>query len=87
MTNRRLYLRFSLLTRVLFLVGILILILSILLLRSVTLVSADIAVCGPISSDETWTPGNNDYIVTCDVQVQNGVTLTIQPGVIVKFDI
>jgi predicted outer membrane repeat protein len=49
-------------------------------------VHADTTVCGLIASDDTWTPANSPYIVTCDVQVMSGVTLTIQPGVAVKFD-
>nr|MBC8248564.1 right-handed parallel beta-helix repeat-containing protein [Anaerolineales bacterium] len=42
-------------------------------------------VCGPITSDTTWTLANSPYVVTCDVTVQAGVTLTIEPGVVVKF--
>ena len=44
-------------------------------------------VCGPISASTTWTfiPGDS-YIVTCTVTVSNNATLTIQPGVQVKFN-
>jgi predicted outer membrane repeat protein len=49
-------------------------------------VRADTSVCGPIVTDVVWAPAGNDYIVTCDVQVVAGVTLTIEPGVVVKFD-
>jgi len=64
----------------------LLLVLAPLPLRSVPMVWADTTKCGTIASSETWTPAGSPYIVTCNVQVQSGVTLTIQPGVIVKFD-
>ena len=49
-------------------------------------VSAPVAdVCGNITADTTWTAANSPYIVTCDVIVDAGVTLTIEPGVVVKF--
>jgi hypothetical protein len=46
---------------------------------------ADTDVSGPLFSDTTWTLANSPYIVTADVQVASGVTLTIEPGVIVKY--
>jgi len=47
---------------------------------------ANTMVGGPIISDTTWTLANSPYIVTSNVQVMTGVTLTIQAGVVVKFD-
>ena len=44
-----------------------------------------IEVCGSISEDTTWTTGNV-YLVTCDVTVNSGVTLTVERGVVVKFN-
>lgn len=41
---------------------------------------------GPIVSDTTWTLANSPYVVTSSVQVMTGVTLTIQAGVMVKFN-
>jgi len=42
-------------------------------------------VSGPISSDVTWSLTNSPYIVIGDVFVENDVTLTIEPGVVVEF--
>lgn len=46
-------------------------------------ISADIEKTGVISSDETWTK-DNVYILKQRVFVPNGVTLTIQPGTLIK---
>lgn len=42
-------------------------------------------VSGSISVDTTWTCAESPYIVVGDVFVENGVTLTIEPGVTVEF--
>jgi parallel beta-helix repeat protein len=41
---------------------------------------------GPIISDTIWTLANSPYVVVANVEVWQGVTLTIQPGVVVKFN-
>ncbi len=43
------------------------------------------SVCGSIAADTSWNSGAV-YIVTCSVSVNAGVTLTVQPGTIVRFD-
>ena len=41
---------------------------------------------GPIITDTTWALADSPFIVTADVQVSVGVTLTIEPGVVVMFN-
>ena len=41
---------------------------------------------GSVLSNTTWTLSGSPYIVTDSITVVSGVTLTIEPGVIVKFD-
>ncbi len=41
--------------------------------------------CGTITTDTTWTTGNVYVVQNCALIVQAGATLTIQPGVVVKF--
>jgi hypothetical protein len=43
-------------------------------------------VSGIISSNTTWNLAGSPYIVTGDITVNNGVTLTVQTGVEVKFN-
>jgi len=55
-------------------------------------VNSSIAYCdtyisGNITSDTTWTNSNSPYIVTATVHVLSGVTVTIEPGVTIKFNI
>ena len=47
---------------------------------------ADTYVSGAITEDTTWTLAGSPYIVTGNVLVMEGVTLTIEPGVVVKFN-
>jgi hypothetical protein len=48
--------------------------------------NADTHVSGSITTNTTWDSSNGVYIVDADVTVNNGVTLTVNPGTIVKFD-
>ena len=41
-------------------------------------------VCGTISTDTPWTLDYSPYVMTCNVTVNAGVTLTIEPGVTVQ---
>ncbi len=43
-------------------------------------------VCGTISANTVWSLASSPYRVTCDISVNAGVTLTIAPGVVVKFN-
>ena len=61
-------------------------VLTILLLSLVTINLSSTNVSGLISTNTTWTKGNSPYIVTNNILVNTGVTLTIEPGVTIKFD-
>ncbi len=61
--------------------------LLLLLLLSVSLTTiAQTSISGGIYSNATWTKLNSPYIVTDTVVVFPGVTLTIEPGVEVRFN-
>ena len=45
---------------------------------------ADTTISGPISSDTTWSPDGGVYIIDSYFSVPSGVTLTIEPGTIIK---
>jgi|GEM_PF-627768 len=47
--------------------------------------TAVIPACDPITTNTTWTTGNIYVVQNCNLTIAAGVTLTIQPGVIVKF--
>jgi hypothetical protein len=49
-------------------------------------VAAATNVCGTIIADTTWTKANSPYVLTCSIFVMSGVTLTIEPGVEVRFN-
>ncbi|MEE9150557.1 MAG: right-handed parallel beta-helix repeat-containing protein, partial [Thermoplasmata archaeon] len=49
-------------------------------------VSATEYVSGSIAINTTWNATNSPYIVIGDVTVESGVTLTIEPGVEIKFN-
>jgi hypothetical protein len=46
---------------------------------------ADVSHCGTLSGDEIWLATDNVHIVTCDVIIPDGITLTIEAGAILKF--
>jgi hypothetical protein len=46
---------------------------------------ADTSHCGTLALSETWSAAGSVHVVTCTVTVPIGVSLTIDPGAIVKF--
>ncbi len=42
-------------------------------------------ICGTIESNMTWLESYSPYVITCDSTIAAGVTVEIEPGVIVKF--
>jgi len=46
---------------------------------------AQTSVSGPIDQDTTWAEANTPYVVTGDVTVLEGVTLTLKPVAMLKF--
>ena len=57
-----------------------------LVISSMGVLFADTNVSGNIESDITWTQVNSPYIVTGNVTVLTGVTLTVDDNVTVKFN-
>ena len=55
-----------------------------LVLTSALTVHADTLVSGTIGTNTTWTTTASPYVMTGSVTVNQGITLTIQPGVTVK---
>jgi hypothetical protein len=48
--------------------------------------TAQTFVSGTLSTNTTWTLAQSPIVVTSTVQVPGGVTLTIEPGVVVRFE-
>lgn len=61
--------------------------LAILFLSGFSDLKAQTYVGGLIDTSEVWTLANSPYIVQTDIEVITGATLTIEPGVIVKFEL
>lgn len=58
------------------------------ILGSLVVATAEAAtdVSGPVIANTVWALAQSPYTVTGDVIVQNGATLTIEPGVVVRFN-
>jgi hypothetical protein len=50
------------------------------------LAAAQTSVSGTLAANTTWTVAQSPIVVTSTVQVPAGITLTIEPGVVVRFD-
>lgn len=61
------------------------LILNLSFLISNSSIAFAIEVGGHLEQDTTWSPENNPYLVTENLYVDAGITLTIEPGTIVKI--
>src|SRR5689334_14007558 len=48
-------------------------------------VYADVAIAGGSIADSNWSPSNGVYVVSGNLVVPQGTTLSIEPGTIVKF--
>ena len=59
---------------------------SILTFQNKTTTNGPVNVSGVIGEDTTWYQENSPYIVTGNILVPSGIVLTIEPGVIVKFN-
>lgn len=59
---------------------------SILTFQNKTTTNGPVNVSGVIGEDTTWSQENSPYIVTGNILVPSGIVLTIEPGVIVKFN-
>eukprot|EP01025_Chloroclados_australasicus_P012118 TRINITY_DN15528_c0_g1_i1.p4 TRINITY_DN15528_c0_g1~~TRINITY_DN15528_c0_g1_i1.p4 ORF type:complete len:124 (-),score=23.68 TRINITY_DN15528_c0_g1_i1:93-464(-) len=64
-----------------------VLIAVVLGLISTTPAPAQTVVGGSILEDTTWTHSDSPFRVVADVEVGNGATLTIEPGVVIEFDL
>jgi len=53
---------------------------------TMTIPTGPTEVSGIISADTTWTVAGSPYVVTGNILIENGVTLTIEPGVEIAFN-
>tara|TARA_Y100000815_G_scaffold273672_1_gene305540 strand:- start:1768 stop:2394 length:627 start_codon:yes stop_codon:yes gene_type:complete len=58
----------------------------LLLLAVVNSIFGQTNVSGGLFSDTTWNLAGSPYIITADVALFPGYTLTIEPGVVIKFN-
>ena len=59
---------------------------ALCVLLTIATASGQTNVSGTIPKDSTWTLAKSPYIVTGDVAISNGYTLTVDSGVVVRFN-
>ena len=62
-------------------------VLSLVILFAVNVFADTDITYGIISQNTTWSLANSPYLVHCNILVQQDATLTIEPGVVIKFDV
>ena len=60
--------------------------LTLIVVALIQPIRAQTFVSGHITTNSTWYPSGNPYIVTYDIFIDENAQLTIKPGVIVKFE-
>ncbi len=55
-------------------------------ISSISAIQAQTYINGFINTNTTWTTAGSPYVVNGNTLLSNGYTLTIEPGVVVKFD-
>jgi hypothetical protein len=58
----------------------------ILFMFFVSLAASATDITGTVTSNTTWTAANSPYVIVNSIEVNPGITLTVEPGVQVKFN-
>ena len=58
---------------------------SVLSITGIGVAESGTGICGVIEKDTIWKKTDSPYYVLCDIQIPTGVTLTIEPGVEIRY--